>query len=287
MANLTEDSIIEILLRLPVSYIARFRCICKSWKNLLTHDIRFVCTNVNYDITKRNFKLLHTTRKEITQDLDEKYYVESQSLVSNEGIKTIRYPFENLSKGKTEQVIQILGNCNGSICVCTHWCIVHLWNPFTKEYKVIQSPKKPVGYQSNRYFIFKINCGRDWGVSKWSTPSTSTESRKRKESPTSNPESQVILSFNLEEEIFKEIPLPDGMDSKFDYRFVDVLRGYLYLLCSVSKVGFEIWEMKDYGVKESWSKLFKTDNQLIMNIPSYNYFRSAVPSENGGHVVFT
>ncbi|XP_026390904.1 F-box protein At3g07870-like [Papaver somniferum] len=95
---------------------------------------------------------------------------------------------------------------------------------------------------------------------------------------------RVIVSFDLEEEIFKEIPLPEEvrMDD-FDYRFVDVLRGCLCLLCSVSKVGFVIWEMKNYGVRKSWTKLYKTDPQLMMalDIPTYHYIRSAVFLQNG------
>ncbi|XP_026439722.1 F-box/kelch-repeat protein At3g06240-like [Papaver somniferum] len=78
-----------------------------------------------------------------------------------------------------------------------------------------------------------------------------------------------LVSIDLEDGVFKEIPLPKHKDD-FDYIFVDVFRGCLCLLCSVSEVNFEIWEMKDYRVRESWSKVFKTcwQQRMIKGIRS-------------------
>ncbi|XP_026443456.1 F-box/kelch-repeat protein At3g06240-like [Papaver somniferum] len=96
---------------------------------------------------------------------------------------------------------------------------------------------------------------------------------------------RFILSFDLEEETSKELLLPAEHLDHFDYEFLDVLRGFLCLLCSVSNVKFEIWEMKDYGVRESWSKLFKIDQQQLMTmsigIQSCHYIKRAVSLRNG------
>ncbi|XP_026382642.1 F-box/kelch-repeat protein At3g23880-like [Papaver somniferum] len=65
---------------------------------------------------------------------------------------------------------------------------------------------------------------------------------------------QVLLSFDMKDEIFVEIHQPENLD-KFDYKFVGVLGGCLSMLCSVGKVGFEVWVMQDYGVTDSWTTL--------------------------------
>ncbi|XP_026390919.1 F-box/kelch-repeat protein At3g06240-like [Papaver somniferum] len=274
---------------------------------------------LEHDTRKGNLKLLTSRKYSVL-----KYKMRS-SLMSNDKVVNMKYPF-NRKKG----VVQILGSCNGLICASreiNH--IIYIWNPCTKEYKLILSPKKPVGFQSNRslestdhnaygfgydsqnsdYKFVSIFSKRNMDVSRVEIYSLGSDSWKTYESgipyklsrgdpgtgvfvngalhwfaKSNKSKSRVILCFDLEEEIFKEIPQPaDVPMDGFDYRFVDVLRGRLCLLCSVSKVGFEIWEMKTYGVRKSWSKLFKTDLQLMMalDISSYHYIRSAVVLKDG------
>ncbi|XP_026451035.1 cytochrome P450 710A1-like [Papaver somniferum] len=54
-------------------------------------------------------------------------------------------------------------------------------------------------------------------------------------------------------ELTIEIPKPDA--SKNAYRRISVLGGCLCLLLSNS-IGFEVWVMKDYGNKDSWTKVY-------------------------------
>ncbi|KAL9843792.1 putative F-box domain-containing protein [Arabidopsis thaliana] len=41
MAELAFDLVIEILAKVPVKYLLRFRCVCKSWRSLF-QDERFI-----------------------------------------------------------------------------------------------------------------------------------------------------------------------------------------------------------------------------------------------------
>ncbi|XP_026410024.1 F-box/kelch-repeat protein At3g06240-like [Papaver somniferum] len=89
--------------------------------------------------------------------------------------------------------------------------------------------------------------------------------------------SKVLLSFDIADERFLEISQPDEKWEKFDYKFVGVVGERLCMLCSVSKVGFEVWVMNDYGIKESWTKLFQID-QVTRPL---NYLRNIVDLGNG------
>ncbi|MBA0830672.1 hypothetical protein Goarm_015190, partial [Gossypium armourianum] len=63
-----------------------------------------------------------------------------------------------------------------------------------------------------------------------------------------------IVSLDLAQETYKEVTQPcygDGVD----WRTLGVLDGYLCVLCSYRKLYAEVWVMKEYGKRESWTKL--------------------------------
>lgn len=314
-ADLSDDLIMEILTLLPPESIVRFRCVSKSWCDLI--DLNFL-------------KLL-VTKKEPVNHQD--YSVELKSLIeSDEDAVDYMYPFQNPCGDGS---IEIVGSCNGLICACHAGCVFYVWNPYTAEYKVILSMESPLGFltkDSNRrmgYGCSDTNIGYGFGydskscsykfVSIFSEPDTDLSEVQMyrlgsglwksfdsciayqfsREEPgvfldgalhwlvsshMGNDESQprVLISMDMEDGVFKEIAQPEHMDD-FDYTFVGGLRGCLCLLCSVSNAKFEIWQMKDYGVGESWSKVFKTDypELMTMGIRSFRYIRRLVSLRNG------
>ncbi|OVA20844.1 F-box associated domain [Macleaya cordata] len=87
--------------------------------------------------------------------------------------------------------------------------------------------------------------------------------------------SKVIVSFDIGDEIFHELPLPNGLDDKMEIN-VGVLGGGLCLLGNLYKVCVDVWVMKDYGVIESWTKLFtiphhRTCIHYLRPIQSFKY----------------
>ncbi|KAF9622868.1 hypothetical protein IFM89_034998 [Coptis chinensis] len=71
------------------------------------------------------------------------------------------------------------------------------------------------------------------------------------------PRSRVILSFDLKDEVFKEIrhPHPTELFSKDVYFELVELGGLLCLFGIQLRVELHIWVMKQYGVFGSWTKL--------------------------------
>ncbi|XP_048232896.1 F-box protein At3g07870-like [Ricinus communis] len=65
-----------------------------------------------------------------------------------------------------------------------------------------------------------------------------------------------LISFDLEDEKFREVPLPGSDGIKWgDYMLV-VIRDCLSAAVYRNYGSFEVWVMKDYGLKESWIKEF-------------------------------
>lgn len=72
----------------------------------------------------------------------------------------------------------------------------------------------------------------------------------------------VIVSFNVGDEAFREMAVPESLQGYLLNMAVMVLNGYLALVPCNRRSGDEchsVWVMKEYGVAESWTKLFDID----------------------------
>ncbi|PIA28132.1 hypothetical protein AQUCO_07200043v1 [Aquilegia coerulea] len=72
----------------------------------------------------------------------------------------------------------------------------------------------------------------------------------------------ILVSFDLEQEVFREIPLPKDLDSEYTKTYwylmtVGELDGFLCLFCTLPEEDIQIWVMKEHGVSNSWSNQYK------------------------------
>ncbi|KAM3269744.1 hypothetical protein P3S67_029650 [Capsicum chacoense] len=90
---------------------------------------------------------------------------------------------------------------------------------------------------------------------------------------------QSVVTFSISDEVYREIPLPEGLDLVFDIMHskqgVSVLGG---MLCVYStrihhrEYTFKLWVMNEYGVKESWNQLFPIQSTDLYSItPKYMF----------------
>ncbi|KAM3327560.1 hypothetical protein P3S68_033907 [Capsicum galapagoense] len=88
-----------------------------------------------------------------------------------------------------------------------------------------------------------------------------------------------MVTFSISDEVYGEIPLPEGLDLVFDIMHskqgVSVLEG---MLCVYStrihhrEYTFKLWVMNEYGVKESWNQLFTIQSTDLYSItPKYMF----------------
>nr|XP_023910082.1 F-box protein CPR1-like isoform X2 [Quercus suber] len=77
-------------------------------------------------------------------------------------------------------------------------------------------------------------------------------------------DNRLILSFDLGDEVFRMIPVPNGAFGIGDYVITSVIGGSLSLICHDNlldtKKCCSIWVMKEYGVVDSWTKEFTFDS---------------------------
>ncbi|KAL9398029.1 hypothetical protein Peur_006990 [Populus x canadensis] len=93
-----------------------------------------------------------------------------------------------------------------------------------------------------------------------------------------------VLGFDIRDDKFFELPQSDyenkGMNFQVD---VGVLEGNLCVMCNYEHVCVDVWVMKEYGVKESWCKMFSV--HAIKWISAFMFLRPLVYSKGGDMVL--
>ncbi|KAA8524974.1 hypothetical protein F0562_011388 [Nyssa sinensis] len=132
--DLPRDVIVDILSRLPVRSLLRFKCVCKSWYDLLKNP-NFCAKHFNqitFHNTTTNSSCFLFTRRQSNANNN---YRSVSLLSSNETFDVpinLDIPFLSISKP-----LRISGTSNGLVClsVTPVGSIILLWNPATREFK--------------------------------------------------------------------------------------------------------------------------------------------------------
>jgi len=75
-----------------------------------------------------------------------------------------------------------------------------------------------------------------------------------------NAQQFAIVSLDLSTETYKKLLLPRGFDEVPEYQpTLDVLKDCLCFSHDFKTTEFVVWQMKEFGVQESWTQLFRID----------------------------
>ncbi|KAK9683933.1 hypothetical protein RND81_10G175800 [Saponaria officinalis] len=153
---LSEELLLDILCRLPIKSLVRFRCVCTSWRSLLSNDLGFATryksrnpdTYGYFDPNTHNFVLI-------------KY--------SDLKIKDIIIDNNNLHANVT-----VIGSIDGVVCYVRGNTQFVLWNPSTRDSYLVPCPNISEDLVNRSYFgfgfggsfsivrIIRINCDHHW-----------------------------------------------------------------------------------------------------------------------------
>ncbi|XP_059658742.1 F-box protein CPR1-like [Cornus florida] len=240
MSDLPVDVIADILSRLPVKPLLRFRWVSKPWCALI-HSPHFHQLHLNRSVeTNSNLSFVFE---------DGLYSIDLDSL--NVAVK-----LDHLLKSQ----VYVLGSCNGLLCLSDfHNKIVFLLNFSTrKHHKLavapIEFPHRPHIGPFILYGFGYDSDGDDYKV------------------VVRQGEAKLIVAFDLGIEEYRLVPQPDYLYEDIDM-FVGSLGGCLCINCNYARDRVDVWVMKEYGVKESWTKLF--------SVEQFNYVRPLAYSRTG------
>ncbi|GFZ15512.1 hypothetical protein Acr_24g0017020 [Actinidia rufa] len=290
MSQLPEEVLADILSRLPVPPLLRFRCVSFSWRALIDGP-DFIKLHLNRSIEARTNRglILREDNHLFAADLDS---LHGSVVVQPEQID--HHPLWCQDYG-----IEVWGSCNGLVCLSNSLDTLTLWNPSTRRSRRL--PYASIEFQypsrnheiriygfghdivSNDYKVVRIvkikgvdDDSFDYEVKVYSLRSKSWHRagkfpRYRSLKRTAGVLASNALHWVVTEE--SEIPMADLIS----------LGGCLSLLCNYFLDRVDVWVMRDYGVKESWSKLFSVAQSSV--IRPFHYVRPVTYSRSGGEVL--
>ncbi|XP_052183300.1 F-box/kelch-repeat protein At3g06240-like [Diospyros lotus] len=129
--NLPEDVLVEILSRCPVKSLVRFRAVCKSW-HILVNNQSFVSTHLNQQLAASSGgRLLVSHRDNLTNKRLISFSADDN--LDNFANQLDLPPFLNQNFSH----VRLIGPCNGLVCLYGFPDNIALWNPATRDCKVL------------------------------------------------------------------------------------------------------------------------------------------------------
>ena len=307
--DLPDEIVLDILARLPVKSLLRFRCVCKPWYSSIANP-NFISTHLPNHNHQCGF-VIHIPRNipEPSSSIPGSSRSSGQvcTLTCDRTYETIfdfRVPFTYQSGFP-----RFVGSCNGILCFSYNnaaWSeVFYLWNPSIRKFKRLPDNQFPImtfGFgcdsQNNDFKVVGIS----HSFAKTKSPpevgvySLSSDSWKRVElgislrpnvyyynvnNCTALPfvcghlhwmlkivenvggearhSADMLLSFDVNSEKLKQLPLPD-VEGSCIMKFITSFKGKLALIeyrsdAQPYSTPCSIWEMREYGVIDSWSKL--------------------------------
>ncbi|KAK6157917.1 hypothetical protein DH2020_012165 [Rehmannia glutinosa] len=246
--SLPEDVILEILSRLPITSLVRFKSVCKSWNGMINNPMFISKHHKTVSLKEGSEIVLISRRDNVTNE-------RVISSLRNDGYYT--FVDQHLPTFLNDMFghVRLIGPCNGIVCLYGFPDNIALWNPSIRDFKklpssLVQRPPNAkvrggdvgVGFDS-KTLDFKVMqilfcASKDCGglIYQVEIYSSRTNSWRKYESivpanimyhnlwsmvyknetfcwwaqDSSNVE--VILSFDMSKETFQKTPLPSNIE---------------------------------------------------------------------------
>ncbi|KAI8572530.1 hypothetical protein RHMOL_Rhmol01G0206600 [Rhododendron molle] len=282
LPDLPLELILEILLRLPVNSLIRFKSVCKSWQTMISSP-QFVKKHLDFVTMGDTINPWRIIVQNLYQDF--KSYSLHSLFHEPYGFEVeLEYPFN------TPQYGSVVGSCNGLVCIY-FWELVdtfYIWNPSTREthalsafgkefvvgtsfgfgydspnddYKVVRVAFVEGRHEVEVYSLRKDSWRRIGDFPSQLITNYFVEAGKLVNGSihwaATNPSSHswLITTLDLSEETYREVPQPN-YESEIHDLSVIALRGRLCIVCEDAYCSVDLWSMNEYGIKESWTKLY-------------------------------
>ncbi|KAI3523636.1 hypothetical protein L1887_01909 [Cichorium endivia] len=285
--KLLPEIISEILSRLPVESLLRCKSVCKLWCSMIS-DLHFVKSHLNLSTSNNRYahhRLIFYTVPRVnlkSSPLYDMLYDNSCNALE------LDYPLKHPLKS-----VWIAGSCNGLLFIAIEEDTLFIWNPSTRRSNMLPDGGFKVrsgwyvlygfGYDKSRddhkvvgiSCIFRNGAKYDTKVKIYSLKTGNW--KKIGDFPHGIPlddsgkfsngalhwaasqdfgssYSWTIVSLDLTTETYGEILQPVYDEGDKDLT-LGALGEWLCVLCNYRGSHADVWVMKVYGVKDSWTKL--------------------------------
>ncbi|KAF7837192.1 F-box protein [Senna tora] len=315
---LPPNIVIDILSRLPIKTILICKLVCKAWLTLISHP-RFVELQLSRSPTTILIKTIPSisdSRKIILTHVDQRgrdpFRLDKLTLTSKSNIPCSKFSLVNSCNGllclsgvAKDDPIWVCNPILGEYVTVPPASEGRNWGSFmglgfcpaTNRYKILQTFHPKVKWSGNDYLdaeIYHMDTGtwKSIGYAPCALVVSSFNSFLRGSLhwvPSAGNSSEYIYSFNFETEQFGSVPPPPCLDGTkreiSDYLKLGIVEGCLFICVFGDSRKFDIWVMKDYGVKESWTKQFVIENLYPRQSRSSSDFYEPVKFMSNGEIL--
>ncbi|KAL9154507.1 hypothetical protein ABFS82_10G119300 [Erythranthe guttata] len=308
MSDVPSELAHEILRRLPAESLLRFRAVCKGWRRLIDSPsfIRTHAANQTSSTTLLIRNSIGTRFCSLT--LDSLNFEDTDQTIDLTPVKAL------YRTGVPRAPVLPVASCNGLI-LNSHYDIDKtwvIWNPLTRQFHELPEFEghsrligSGLGYDSVSDDYKVVRLDDHWGcrktVRRTSIYGLKSDSWRVIENYPCDciwPNQIVGVFLNgalhwlsrdsvivlvLETGRYHKLPLPEptGIAELFETH-LDVLGGCLVVSYYYMITRLDGWVMKDYGVGDSWAKLFSFGE--LANIGAMGRLRPVAYFKNRGHV---
>ncbi|XP_059313716.1 F-box/kelch-repeat protein At3g23880-like isoform X3 [Lycium ferocissimum] len=291
--NLPAELIIEILLKLPVKSLVKFRSVSKSWIELISSP-HFVKTHLLLSGSNKNYTH-HGVTFMVASTANLGFKVCSLRALLYHPVTEafdLDYPGKN-----PDDHPRLVGSINGLICLAIR--ILHgfddlyLWNPSIRKYKKLPSYTLNLNRRDCEVRLDDFNFGFAYDefqddykvvgifpiyrrgrlcrveVNIYSLKSNSWrriddfQGRELLYGPAKFVNDKLhwtawgrdVISFDLADEKWSEVEQPSCFKG-CEFLKLGMFGSDLSAFCNYARTHVDVWVMTDYGVKESWTKMF-------------------------------
>ncbi|KAM7263916.1 hypothetical protein ACFE04_001599 [Oxalis oulophora] len=293
---LPEDLIEEILCSLPVKSLLRFTILSKPICSLILNDRRFIKRQLvaSNETGTSQFLVMPDVLKFYAILL----YDFDNSIIGNNR-QVVNHPFENQPQGLTNQV-PVIGSCDGLLCLFS-WerGDIALVNPMTRKNRILPRLEITDGLcihgfaydpSSDDYVIVKMSqrfkhkglksscCDRDvaiyslrtnaWRILKDEFPDYCLSVDQTMATIVCGiRKTNKVVAFDLDMKNANLLPLPDSFETTLSRLHLSNLGGCLSIIVVQPRMyKADVWLMKEYGVKQSWEKLFSFSSGGVIDV---------------------
>jgi F-box interacting protein len=310
------DIIREILLKLPVESLLRCKSACKEWYSLIS-DQHFIKSHYTLSSTNNINYAHHRLIYNVYEQKNDLYSCPLYDVLFDESANNALLLENPLRRTWLHNRVRIVGSCNGLVCLSADDNTLFIYNPCTRTINnILPWCKEGASWLGIFYGFGYDEMTHDYKVVKiwrsdltwpsWNTMIYSLKTQSWKDIshfPSHGPfthgkflngalhwvdrgSSRDIVSLDLGKETYGEFLQPEYAKGSKKLT-LGVLGEWLCVLCNYyESCVVDVWVMKVYGVKDSWTKLLSITHPNDQNsIPSYMDVHAPLSISNDGKLL--
>ncbi|PIN16736.1 hypothetical protein CDL12_10611 [Handroanthus impetiginosus] len=254
---LPQEIITDILLRLPVKSLLRFKFTSKLWRSLISskHFVKIHLENSTKNPTFACHRIISVTKE------GNKYDIQHCSLHPLFPERVTYASYGDFPVDESVDSLRLLGSCNGLVCISINETKYFLWNPSTRESKKL--PDFDLKILSHSHIIedgfgFEESSG-DYKV--YAASYDQLQDIAKIYSLKQN--SWTRINYNKKDNILSP---RTGKFVSGNLHWIRVIEDEWYISSLDLKNGvYGIVERPSYSVKDSWSKMMRICDNLFMD----------------------